>query len=88
MIQTENKVKFYADCPDGTVNKMFVFKDIKTLDHARDIVIKYVRKGYVVRAAFYEFKTIFGTMQNVKINGIDKIDVIEYETYNEKKRGI
>jgi hypothetical protein len=86
MIQTDNKVKFYADCPDGTINKLFVFKDIKTLDHAKDIVIKYVRKGYIVRAAFYEFKTILGTMQNVKINGIDKIDLIAYKTFREKDK--
>ena len=85
MVQTENKVKFYADCPDGTTNKLFVFKDIKTLDHAKDVAIKYIRKGYIVRAAFYEFKTILGTTQNVKINGIDQIDIIDYQTYSEKK---
>ena len=86
MLQTENKVKFYADCPDGTMNKLFVFKDIKTLDHAQDIVVKYIRKGYIIRAAFYQFKTIFNEIQNVKIsNIIDEIDVITYKTYTENR---
>jgi transcriptional accessory protein Tex/SPT6 len=85
MEETKNKVKFYADCPDGTNNKLFVYKNIKSLKHAKDILIKYIRKGYNIRSSYYEFLTNNGTMMNVKLNGISEIDFVEYETYTEKK---
>jgi hypothetical protein len=85
MEETRNKVKFYADCPDGTINKLFVYKNIKSLRHAKDILIKYIRKGYNIRSSYYEFLANNGTMMNVRINGINEIDFVEYETYAEQQ---
>jgi hypothetical protein len=85
MEEQTNKVKFYADCPDGTTNKLFVFKDIKTVSHAVDILVKFLRQGYIIRASFYEFLSVNGEIKNSKISHLIKdIDLLEYQTYSEK----
>jgi hypothetical protein len=81
-METLNKIRFYADCPDGTKNKLFNFKDIKDLKHGQDILVKYLRKGYIIRASFYEFLDIFGNIQNVRIN-VNDIDLVTYKLYGE-----
>ena len=49
-----DKLKFYADTPNGQVNKLFVFK-VKNLTHAIDLAAKFVQEyGFKIRAAFYQ----------------------------------
>jgi DNA-directed RNA polymerase subunit L len=64
MQQKTGKVNFYADSPDGeTVNKYFAFK-VYDLDHACDLLGGFQRKGFKIRAAYYQFP---GTGKGVKL---------------------
>lgn len=48
------RVKCYADAPDGIKNKYLVYKSWD-LDHSVDILNRLVAQGWKVRAAFHQF---------------------------------
>ena len=59
----KNRVKFYGDSPTGSdINKYLVY-DVKDVQHAIDLLNRFLSKGWVIRACFYE--TIEGA--NVRI---------------------
>ena len=50
--QPLEKLAFYADCPDGTKNKLFTYK-VYDLSHSIDILNKFKAKGFLFRKAYY-----------------------------------
>lgn len=46
------KIKFYADTPRGEKNKQFCFKT--NLLNISDTIKRFIRKKFVIRAAWYE----------------------------------
>lgn len=43
---------FYADCPDGTKNKKFIFR-LRTPNEAQTCLKRFKAKGLVIRAAWF-----------------------------------
>ncbi len=57
------KCKFYADAPDGTTkNKPMNYK-VYDIEHAVNILEKFVRNGWKIRAAYVE--TGIGTNKRI-----------------------
>ena len=53
-MEATQRVKFYADAPDGiTKNKYMVYK-VHDVQHAIDLVKKFIENGWKIRAAFFE----------------------------------
>jgi hypothetical protein len=50
----DHKVSFYADCPDGERNKLHNYL-IYDLSHAIDLLGRFKKKGYTIRAAYFKF---------------------------------
>lgn len=48
------KVKFYADCPDGTKNKQFNYKT-HDISHSHDLLNKFVANGFKIRMAWHHY---------------------------------
>ncbi|MPR32387.1 hypothetical protein [Salmonirosea aquatica] len=48
------RVKFYADAPDGTKNKLLVYK-VHDLGHSIDLLNRFDSKGWNIRAAWHLF---------------------------------
>lgn len=48
------RVKCYADAPDGTQNKYLVYQSYD-LDHSIDILNRLVSQGWKLRAAYHQF---------------------------------
>lgn len=46
-------LKFYADCPDGQINKLFTYP-VHQGGHAFDLIRRFFARGFDVRAAFME----------------------------------
>jgi len=44
-------LRFYADCPDGQQNKLFVYS-VHQGGHAADLLKRFLGKGFSIRAAF------------------------------------
>lgn len=44
-------LKFYADCPDGTANKLFCYP-VHDGKHACDLLARFLSKSFRLRAAF------------------------------------
>lgn len=57
------KVKFYADAPDGIHKNKYMVYDVHDVQHSIDLVGRFIRDGWTVRAAF--FQTLEGA--NIKI---------------------
>ena len=49
-----DRVKCYADAPDGTQNKYLVYQS-HDLDHSIDILNRLVSQGWKIRAAYHQF---------------------------------
>lgn len=49
------KVKFYADAPDGTKNKILNYC-VHDLSHATDLLNRFVADGWKLRMAYFEFE--------------------------------
>jgi hypothetical protein len=53
-MELRNRVKFYADSPNGAdINKYLVY-DVQDIQHAIDLVNRFLSKGWIVRACFYQ----------------------------------
>ena len=53
MVKHTCKVKFYADTPDGQINKFFCYY-VKNLTHACDLTAKFIQeKGFNIRSAWF-----------------------------------
>lgn len=50
----KERVKFYADAPDGTQNKLMVYK-VHDLGHSVDLLNRFDAKGWKIRAAWHLF---------------------------------
>lgn len=50
----KERVKFYADAPDGTLNKLMVYK-VHDLGHSIDLLNRFHKNGWKVRAAWHLF---------------------------------
>lgn len=48
------RVKCYADAPDGTQNKYLVYQS-HDLDHSIDVLNRLVNQGWKIRAAYHQF---------------------------------
>jgi hypothetical protein len=48
------RFKGYADTPDGIKNKYLCF-DTHDIDHSINLMIRLVKDGWKIRAAFHEF---------------------------------
>ena len=48
-------LKFYADCPDGTKNKLFCYK-VKDVSHTLDLLRRFQEKGFSIRTAYHHHK--------------------------------
>lgn len=48
------RVKFYADAPDGTLNKLMVYK-VHDLGHSIDLLNRFHKNGWKIRAAWHLF---------------------------------
>ena len=46
-------LRFYADCPDGQINKLFTYP-VHHGGHAFDLLRRFFARGFDVRAAFIE----------------------------------
>lgn len=53
-MEAKDRVKFYADAPDGiTKNKYMVYK-VHDIKHALDLVNRMVIDGWIIKATYYE----------------------------------
>lgn len=60
-MEANERVKFYADAPDGiTKNKYMVYK-VHDVKHALDLVNRMVVDGWVIRTVYYENSVGLGT---------------------------
>lgn len=48
------KLAFYADCPDGTRNKLFTYR-VHNLSHSTDLLNKFRAEGFTFRKAYHTF---------------------------------
>ena len=81
-----NKVKFYADLPDGQRNKLCTYS-VHNYAHAIDIIVKYKREGAAIRKAYYNtFYASNGMPLNVAITPKAYEDEFLHETYSERQR--
>ncbi len=48
-------LRFYADCPDGQIDKLFTYP-VHHGGHAFDLIRRFLARGFTVRAAFMEAK--------------------------------
>lgn len=53
--QPLERVKCYADAPDGTLNKFLVYKTYD-IDHSIDVLNRLVNQGWKVRAAWHQLE--------------------------------
>ncbi len=62
--QPKDQVRFYADDPDNTKNKLCCYP-VYDLNHSLDLLNRFVNKGWKIRAAFHQFEN--GKNINLKI---------------------
>jgi hypothetical protein len=53
-VPPSEKVAFYANCPDGTKNKLFTYL-VHDLDHSTDLLNKFKAKGFEIKKAYHTF---------------------------------
>jgi hypothetical protein len=76
------QVKFYADSPEGGINKLFTFP-VHNYNHAIDIIMKFKRNGCKIRVAYFQAQ---GNKFNVKITAkAYEGDPLLHKTFSEKK---
>jgi len=64
-MKIENRVKFYADKGE-TINKLFVWK-VRSMNGALKCLERFIRKGYEIRAAWYQDKNGSQRIEEIKI---------------------
>jgi hypothetical protein len=66
-MEANQRVKFYADAPDGiTKNKYMVYK-VHDIQHALDLINRMITDGWIIRAAYYENATGLGARLSKKM---------------------
>jgi hypothetical protein len=53
--QYRDNVKFYADCPDQTKNKLFCYR-VKDIGHSLDLLLRFQEKGFSIRRAYHHYE--------------------------------
>lgn len=48
-------IKFYADAPDGTLNKYLCYK-VKDIENSIDLLVRFKNNGWNVRRAYHHFE--------------------------------
>ena len=49
-------VKFYADAPDGTKNKLLCYK-VKDISHSLDLLKRFKEKGWSIKRAYHHLES-------------------------------
>lgn len=63
--EPKEKIGFYANCPDGTTNKLFTYK-VYDLNHSIDMLNKFKSKGFEIKKAYHTFEN----GKNIKLDAI------------------
>lgn len=48
-------IKFYADAPDGTKNKLLSYK-VKDISHSLDLLRRFIQQGWRIRRAYHHLE--------------------------------
>lgn len=60
-MEANERVKFYADAPDGTTKNKYMVYKVHDIKHALDLVNRMIADGWIIRAAYYENSFGLGT---------------------------
>lgn len=70
-----NKLKFYADCADGSRNKLFSWSINSVID-VESRIIYFLKKGYQIKAAYFcEYSSIDGHEISSKKINLENINI-------------
>jgi hypothetical protein len=64
------KLGFYANCPDGTRNKLFTYS-VYDLSHSIDLLNKFTAKGFEIKKAYHTFDNGKNMQLDPLMYGID-----------------
>lgn len=48
-------IKFYADAPDGTKNKLLIYK-VKDIENSIELLERFIGSGWQIRRAYHHFE--------------------------------
>jgi len=71
------RLKFYADTPNGDVNKFFCFT-IPSIVEIQARLLYFMKKKWYIRSAWYE------CIENGKVTSNQKIDLVTFCSDNEQ----
>lgn len=69
-IHPKEKVSFYANCPDGTRNKLFNYK-VHDLSHSMDILNKFKAKHFEIKKAYHTFSNGKNIKLDIMVKSVD-----------------
>jgi len=72
------RIKFYADTPQGEKNKFFCF-NLRTVMDIEAAIIRFLHKGFYFRSCWYEKinKSTGEVLENTRVNMNDIIDKLQ-----------
>ncbi len=68
--EPKEKVSFYANCPDGTRNKLFNYR-VYDMSHSMDILNKFKANKFEIKKAYHTFSNGKNIKLDIMVKSID-----------------